>query len=282
MLQAVEYEESLWKEGEEMGIEHFGEQIEEKRISGPERYDNGDMMAERFLEKKDGLIEFGKWKTDDSDRESVELPHIEDNEASMDSSMLTSMMSELKETIAFAPSMEVQAEKIKDIYDSTPELQFAEWKKLGIEDRTKLLGHFEERIASVERRPAKPVLHEQTKPRLMGYNDGQKLVISDRLVGSNEYKDYKETLNTLFHEGRHSYQNYNLYVNRTEKSDEIYKSWIANREKLGYSSSNTSFPFSMSNAFREKNYYKYYTQPVEVDARLFAETVENKLGLKAK
>lgn len=81
---------------------------------------------------------------------------------------------------------------------------------------------FEKKIADIEKRPAMPVRHEPTKAGVMGYNDGQKLVISDRLVVS---------LNTLFHEGRHSYQNYNLYTARTERNDELYNSWAVNREK---------------------------------------------------
>ena len=38
------------------------------------------------------------------------------------------------------------------------------------------------------------------------------MVISDNLIGSNSYEAYKEVLKTLFHEGRHAYQYYNLDV----------------------------------------------------------------------
>lgn len=293
-----------------MELEHFRGGIEATRPNEVVDHRTADTEAERVFfsevphleENATSLGEFTEWKVDDSERGADGIPYLVDNivaansenqcvrvheelfEKNMESThspLFDSMIDELKETEGFAPSMEVQADKIRDIYYSMPEIQFAEWKKLDVEERTKLLEAFEGKIANVEKRTAMPVRHEQTKAGLMGYNDGHKLVISDRLVGSNEYSDYKEVLNTLFHEGRHSYQNYNLYIGRTESSDEIYKSWVANREKLGYSSSNTSFPFSLSSTFREKSYYKYYTQPVEVDARLFAETVEKKLGLEA-
>lgn len=234
-----------------MGFEHFGEEIAAKTS---------------FLEVPH--LEGIENEFYDSGREMYELPEI------------FSQFQDSNEN--FAPSMEIQAEEIKDVYYSTPELQFDNWKTLDIEERTKLLETFEGKIADIEKRQAMPVRHEPTEGMLMGYNDGQKIVISDRLVGSNEFGDYKEMLNTLFHEGRHSYQNHNLYIARTERSDELYDSWVINKEKLGYSSSDASFPFCLNREFREKSYYKYYTQPVEVDARLFAEAVENKIGLKTR
>lgn len=293
-----------------MELEYLGGRIEaahpnevaDNRIADTEAERVSFSEVPHLEENSTGSEEFREWKADDSERETDGTPYLEDNVGVVDSEnqcgrahdelfekntesphspLFDSMTDELKEAEAFAPNMEVQAEKIRDIYYSMPEIQFAEWKKLDIEERTKLLESFEEKIAQVEKRAAMPVQHEQTRVGVMGYNDGRKLVISDQLVGSNEYSDYKEVLNTLFHEGRHSYQNHNLYIGRTESSDEIYKSWVANREKLGYTSGDTSFPFNLSNTFREKSYYKYYTQPVEVDARLFAETVEKKLGLGA-
>lgn len=179
----------------------------------------------------------------------------------------------------YAPSMEVQAEKIKEIFEATPELQYDNWKNLDIDERKQALNDFEKGIAKVEKRLSMPVECEKLSSGVMGYNDGRKLVVSENVLKSNDYVDYKETLNTLFHEGRHSYQNYNLYVHRTEPSDETYNAWVVNREKLGYSSGNVSFPFNLSESFRQKSFYQYYTQPVEVDARLFAETVERKIGL---
>lgn len=218
--------------------------------------------------------------TDDSNRDLIELPEIVpegstvENKHSQDSPQTNMGQWEL-----YAPSMEVQAEKIKVIFDDTPEIQYDNWKNLNIDERKKALSDFEKEIAYIEKRISMPVEYEKLSGGMMGYTDGRKLVVSERVLKSNDYSDYKETLNTLFHEGRHSYQNYNLYVRRTEQSDETFNSWVINRKKLGYSSGDVSFPFNLSEAFRQKSFYQYYTQPVEVDARLFAETVERKIGL---
>lgn len=221
-------------------------------------------------------IDSEQYEIDDSEREKIELPYIGDNTEKMYISE-----AEKNEEI-YAPSMEVQAEKINDIYNTIPELQYDKWKSLDLDERKVVLNDFEKRIAAIEKRPPMPVEYEKTRLGVMGYNDGKKLVISDRILRSDDFSDYKETLNTLFHEGRHSYQNYNLYVQRTERSDETYNAWVVNREKLGYSSGSALFPFNLSEVFRQKSFYQYYTQPVEVDARLFAETVENKIGLNAR
>lgn len=217
---------------------------------------------------------------DDSSRESKELPKItcEDYELENKASSFSSEINREQREM-YAPSMEIQAEKIKDIFENTPDLKYDNWKKLNIDERKKVLTDFEKDIARVEMRISMPVVYEKLSGGIMGYTDGRKLVVSESVLKSNEYSDYKETMNTLFHEGRHTYQNYNLYVRRTEPSDETFNSWVVNRKKLGYASGDVSFPFNLSESFRQKSFYQYYTQPVEVDARLFAETVERKIGL---
>ena len=172
------------------------------------------------------------------------------------------------ETKELAPSMEVQAEEIRDVFCEIPDLSFDRWKELGVDQRTTILNQFEQKIASIEMRDAFTVNHEPTRAGLMGYYDGKKLVISDNLLRKNDYASYREALDTLFHEGRHAYQFYNLDVKRTEQSDERFKSWEMNIKELKY-----------QNSYVHGGFARYYTQPVEVDARLFAETVIRKLGI---
>lgn len=178
----------------------------------------------------------------------------------------------LNEVNEYAPSIEIQAEEIRDIFAEIPELQYDNWKELGADQRTEVLNSFEKKIAEVEMRSAMPVEHEATRPTLLGYYNGEKLVISDNLIGNNSYESYKETLNTLFHEGRHAYQYYNLDVKRTEASSELVNAWQVNIKELGYDPGKNSL-------FSNRGFYRYYTQPVEVDARTFAETVIRKLGV---
>lgn len=171
----------------------------------------------------------------------------------------------------FSPSMEVQAEEIREVVLDFPELKYDMWKELSLQERADILGALEVEIAKIEMRDPISVEHESTTPGRMGYFDPRelRLVISDNLLALDNKEDYVEVLDTLFHEGRHAYQNYNLNVTRTEASDELVKSWKVNLDstRLGYVSAST------------QGFWRYYTQPVEVDARLFAETVVKKLDL---
>ena len=49
----------------------------------------------------------------------------------------------LDETGEFAPSMEVQAAEICEVFRDIPELQFENWQELSIEQRTEALNAFE-------------------------------------------------------------------------------------------------------------------------------------------
>lgn len=170
----------------------------------------------------------------------------------------------------FAPNMEIQAEAIRNAFCDMPELSFKHWKELGLDEKTELLCEFERKIAEIEMRPPLTVTHEATRPGVEGYFDGKKIVISDRTLGRNDIKAYREVLDTLFHEGRHAYQFHNIFAVRTESSDELFRAWEINIKELGY---------QPSDSYRTLGFQHYFCQPVELDARLFAETAVRKLGL---
>ena len=170
----------------------------------------------------------------------------------------------------FAPNMEVQTEAIRNAFCEIPELSFKHWKELDIDEKTELLCEFERKIAQIEMRHPLTVIHEATPPGVEGYFDGKKIVISDRTLGSNDIKAYREVLDTLFHEGRHAYQFHNVFVGRTERSEELLRAWEVNLKELGY---------QPSNSYRTLGFQHYFCQPVELDARLFAESAVRKLGL---
>ena len=170
----------------------------------------------------------------------------------------------------FAPNMEIQAEQIKEVFERMPELEYENWVRMSIDQRVEALNRFEQEIAKIEKRNPITIIHEKTKPGLHGYFDNKNgvIMISDNDLGKNDWKDYRETLDTLFHEGRHAYQHYNLEVSRTEQSSELVNAWRVNLKELGYDKSAVA------------GFKRYYTQPIEVDARCFAETVIKKLGLQ--
>ena len=152
-----------------------------------------------------------------------------------------------------------------------------EWKELGLEERVKLLNELESRIAEIEHRPACPIEVKdlgkisEYKGMLqghMGYHEttlwgGERIVINSELVKSNNPKYFNEVLDTVIHEGRHSYQTYNLEHRETHTSKGDLTNWKTNMNEYGYQNAALC------------GFKLYWMQPVEADARKFAEDVLN-------
>lgn len=180
------------------------------------------------------------------------------------------ILQEAKE-IEMAPIMEVQAAMIREEFLNIPELHYENWKELSVEQRVEAMNQMEQKVARIAMREPVPVYCEDLKNGIMGLNTGDKLIIDEQQMSDSSYESYLQALDTLFHEGRHSYQKYNLLVKRVEQSDELVGSWIANYQ-LSYDNGNRLI-------FKEYGMLRYYTQPLEVDARLYAETVMRELEL---
>ena len=202
--------------------------------------------------------------------ENTALENMDNMEEVDNKSMLPEFL-QMDETKEFAPSMEIQALEIKDVFMDLPELHFDQWKELGVEERIDVLNEFEDKIAEIEHRNPMDVRYEAMESNIMGYFDEKSLVLAEQLVCDDSYDSYKETLDTLFHEGRHAYQNYNLNVERVEQSAEMVESWNVNKNILGYKNGESVIP--------ELGYLEYFSQPVEVDARVFAEKVIDSLNI---
>lgn len=198
------------------------------------------------------------------------MDNLDNMEEVGNKSMLPEFL-QMDETKEFAPSMEIQALEIKDVFMDLPELHFDQWKELGVEERIDVLNEFEDKIAEIEHRNPMDVRYEAMESNIMGYFDEKSLVLAEQLVCDDSYDSYKETLDTLFHEGRHAYQNYNLNVERVEQSAEMVESWNVNKNILGYKNGESVIP--------ELGYLEYFSQPVEVDARVFAEKVIDSLNI---
>ena len=174
--------------------------------------------------------------------------------------------------VEFAPSMEIQAQEIAEVVLEFPELEYENWKELTPEERIDVLQNLETEVARIEHRDALPVKAEDLGDCVYGQYSPQTndIAINADLLESDSMEDYKQVLNTYFHEGRHAYQFYNLLVERVEPNDMIFESWKVNLEVLGYNSGDYGI----------FGYEEYYTQPVEVDSRVFAENVMDKLDLR--
>ena len=168
-------------------------------------------------------------------------------------------------------STELHTSKIKEVFQHMPELQYAKWKDLSVEQKMSTLQKFETEIAIIEQRKPMPIRCEVTDKNTRGYYVDTKIVLSSNLLNDGSEEGHKQTLTTLLHEGRHAYQFENLYGHRTEPSDDLFKQWTVNKDYLGYQSA--------KNALDLKGYYRYFTQPLETDARMFAETAVKKMGL---
>ena len=169
----------------------------------------------------------------------------------------------------FAPSMEVQAAEIREAFMDIPELQFENWQHLEVNERLDALQQLENEVAEIAHMPPCGVSMEVMDPNQSGYFDGQRIVISETLV--SDPNKYYDALNTLFHEGRHAYQDYNLYSRVVvEQNAELVQSWWDNCEELGYESGDWMI-------FKDLGFMRYKTQPVEVDSRVYAETAMDAL-----
>lgn len=180
----------------------------------------------------------------------------------------------VNETETFAPNMEVQAELIREAFLNIPEVQYENWKEMTVEERVAAMNELEKCAAEIAHRDPITVRSEDLEYPTMGYYNNQEkvMVISEFSVGDSSYEAYVRAMTDLFHEGRHAYQDYNLDVCRVEQNDERVFAWQMNDEILGYDSGHRLI-------FKTYGMLRHATQPVEVDARVFAETVIQELEL---
>lgn len=176
-----------------------------------------------------------------------------------------------------APSMEVQARELSEYFRETPELQYENWKKMDVSQRLEALTNLETEASAVGHRLPMEVRLESLGDTTMGYQSGGELVLNEKVIQSDDYDDYVESINTLLHEGRHAYQSFNLAlvkmgVSPVEQNTEYVNAWSVNLETLGYDSPTDFWWNGMG-------FERYYTQPIEVDARAFADEAIRQMGL---
>lgn len=174
-----------------------------------------------------------------------------------------------------APNDMEQVAMISDVMSETEGLRLDEWKNLSLEQRVNLLNDLEVQIAEIEHRPACPIeaknLGEITESggTLQGHMGNhvtnifgmEYIEINSELLKSDAPVYYREVLDTVVHEGRHSYQTYNLEHREVHTSKGDLTNWHTNHEVYGYQDARTC------------GFKAYWLQPVEADARKFAEDV---------
>lgn len=175
-----------------------------------------------------------------------------------------------------APPDDVQAEMIAETVEKMGVFEFNQWEKLSLEQRVAALQQLENKVAEIEMRTPMEVQIKDLGDGYLGYQDysNGNIVINSEMMASSNYNDFYEVMNTLFHEGRHAYQFYNLYDHVIEQNSELVESWRINLEDLGYENGDSGLI-----DFRHLGFKRYKAQPVEVDARVFAEDVMREIGL---
>ena len=176
-----------------------------------------------------------------------------------------------------APSDKIQQEQIADALCNTKELECENWTNLSIKGKVEVLNQLEQRIAAIEHRPAATVRSEVMDSDLNGYElDGEIALNEEHLKETDaSVEKLEEVLQTLIHEGRHAYQEYNVYERQVHTSGAQVDSWRENYEMVGYASGEPVYTSVLGFSYTNEGLAKlgarlYYYQPVEIDARQFA------------
>lgn len=160
-----------------------------------------------------------------------------------------------------APNDPIQIEQISDAMCEIEGLRYEEWKEMSFEQRVDKLNELENVMAKISHRNPCPVYAESLGEGYFGYYlpDENSITINSDYIASNSPKEYHEVLDTLIHEGRHAYQFSNLTEREVHTNSADLRYWQANN--VNYLDAGT---FGME---------LYSQQPLEVDARYFAEEV---------
>ncbi len=172
----------------------------------------------------------------------------------------------IERTNVEAPDDKTQVEMSANAIEQIEGSKFEDWKDLSSEERINVLQQIENEVSHIACRPPCQVMARPLGEGTYGYFDPEtyQITVNSDYLTSN-FEDYGETIDTIIHEGRHAYQNYNLYVAQVHPSKGDIHNWEVNEREIGYQDVQTY-------GFKD-----YWMQPLEADARKFAEDVKDKL-----
>ena len=174
-----------------------------------------------------------------------------------------------------APNDMVQIEMVSDVLVNCEELKYENWIHLSDAEKTEVLNKLEEQIATIECRPPCPVHFEPLEPNLYGgYRPGVGDIQLNNFLLSNDYGNYQELIDTLIHEGRHAYQDFNINVQETHPRHSEVDSW---RDTWGNGTGKWEY---WNDCRTELGVRLYEQQSIEIDARNFAGDVINIMNQK--
>ena len=160
-----------------------------------------------------------------------------------------------------APSDNVQIAESVDAMNDIDGLQYSDWVSSGYEQKLGVLQELENSVARIAHRPSCRINVKELGDGNYGYFDPntKEITVNSLYIKSDNFADYKETLDTIVHEGRHAYQDYNMNERQVHPRGTEVENWRLNSDsQLGYLDAQTW----------GLELYEY--QPMEADARAFA------------
>lgn len=175
-----------------------------------------------------------------------------------------------------APQDFIQIEQVSDVLADCEALKFDYWRELGLSEKEYILNDLEAKIAEIEHRPPCPIRVVDMPSNVFGgFNPDSKTIdINAAYIERSSYDTdmFREVLDTLVHEGRHAYQDYNVNVCEIHPRHSEVASWAETMEggKWGY--------YGDTSTWLGQRLYEQ--QSIEIDARNFAADVLDKFEQK--
>lgn len=180
--------------------------------------------------------------------------------------MIEPIRDQIPSTYLEAPADSIQIPEAVEAMENIEGLDFSEWKEASFEDRVAALQKLEIEVAEIAHRPGCQLNVQDLGEGYYGYFDPntKEITVNSFYIESNNFADYKECLDTIVHEGRHAYQDYNMTCREVHPRGAEVDNWRLNSDSdLGYLDAQI-WGFEL---------YEY--QPMESDARAFAGDVLN-------
>ncbi len=175
-----------------------------------------------------------------------------------------------------APQDFIQIEQVSDVLANCEELNFERWRSLELSEKESVLNALEVKIAEIEHRPPCPVRLTNMPGNMWGgFNPNSKIIDINRSYVEASAQDaglFREILDTLVHEGRHAYQDYNVNVCEVHPRHSEVNSWAETMAggKWGYHGDTSTL----------LGQRLYEQQSIEIDARNFAADVLDRFDQK--
>ena len=273
-----------------MGIESFGN-IEGLSKSVENTSSAIEISDSQLSYLKELDVPSDKWESMSSAQQDVVLSRINDRFAEMDIDDKNIMADAVSRSFSLeivesyfskmerAPHDIEQIELVSDVLSDMQELKFENWEQLSLDERIDVVNKLETRVAEIECRPSCPVYIEDMGSisiedgnvygRLGVFNPETKdITLNVEMLKSNNPAALRETLDTIIHEGRHAYQDYNVNECEVHSRHSEIVSWAETMEggKWGYCGGSSSL----------LGQRLYEQQSIEIDARNFAADVLEK------